>query len=247
MNKGFFLKTVGLVVILVVIVGMIDYARLAPAPALSPAPEVSKEDFQKFQTELEKKFSKFEEELKAIREELSEARTQTEMAELLRRLEGVEKAIFDFTRYYPYYPDPSSYPLPYQPPETDRFVAYLYEGRNFERYVDSFVDYYPINHRFEFGGPPGFPHLVDYFSIRWKGRFYFSAGTYRFTASYDDGVRLWVDGKLLIDDWDSDGPTETSYATIYLSSGYYDIRLDYFEDYWKGDVRLTWQRVNRDP
>jgi hypothetical protein len=45
----------------------------------------------------------------------------------------------------------------------------------------------------------------------------------------DDGVRLWVDHKLLIDDWTHHPVLEYS-GTIKLQAGkQYDIRVDYFE------------------
>jgi hypothetical protein len=42
---------------------------------------------------------------------------------------------------------------------------------------------------------------VDDFSVRWTRNLNFSAGSYRFYAHVDDGVRLSIDGKPLIDEW----------------------------------------------
>ena len=47
------------------------------------------------------------------------------------------------------------------------------------------------------------------FAARWTGRVDPPAsGTYRLTTVSDDGVRLWLDGKLLIDNWADHAPTE---------------------------------------
>ena len=66
------------------------------------------------------------------------------------------------------------------------------------------------------------------------------SGTYTFFTQGDDGARLWVDGRLLVDDWADHGPVERS-GTIELTAGRrYSIRLEYFERYWGATARLLW-------
>jgi hypothetical protein len=82
------------------------------------------------------------------------------------------------------------------------------------------------------------------FSVRWTGQVLpvHASGTqaYTFYVTGDDGVRLWVDGKLLVDRWILQGATTYS-ATVNLQAGRkYDIRLDYFENSVKSMVRLEW-------
>ena len=81
----------------------------------------------------------------------------------------------------------------------------------------------------------------DLFSIRWVGQVQpTTTETYTFYTYSDDGVRLWVDGQLLINHWAEQGPTEYS-ATIDLVAGqHYDIRLEYFELGGGANVRLQW-------
>ena len=68
----------------------------------------------------------------------------------------------------------------------------------------------------------------DNFSVRWSRRMNFSrTGSYRFRTVSDDGVRLWVDGRLVIDAW-RDGYS-TNEAFVDLSAGPHDLRLDYYE------------------
>lgn len=83
---------------------------------------------------------------------------------------------------------------------------------------------------------------VDYFSARWTRRLFFAAGTYRFYTRTDDGVRLFIDGALLIDKWVIQSPT-TYAADVYLSEGTHEIRMDYFEETGGAVAILSWQRV----
>lgn len=89
------------------------------------------------------------------------------------------------------------------------------------------------------GGPAGL--AADNFSARWTG-FVTAPKTeaYRFSTTADDGVRLWVDGKLVIDNWTVQGATERS-GTVALTAGRaYAIKLEYFERQGDATVRLRW-------
>ena len=56
------------------------------------------------------------------------------------------------------------------------------------------------------------------FSVKWEGDFSFSTGTYRFTATADDGIRLYVDGALLLDKWLDESAT-TYIVNTFLPEG----------------------------
>jgi hypothetical protein len=47
------------------------------------------------------------------------------------------------------------------------------------------------------------------FSARWQRYVWFEAGNYRLTVTVDEGVRLWVDDRLLIDQWQDQVATYT--------------------------------------
>ncbi len=91
------------------------------------------------------------------------------------------------------------------------------------------------------GAPaPGLP--VDGFSVRWTGRIGPMPKTklYRFGTSSDDGARLWIDGKKLVDDW---GPQDsvTKSGTVTLEAGRsYDLRMEYQEIGGGANARLLW-------
>jgi beta-glucosidase len=72
---------------------------------------------------------------------------------------------------------------------------------------------------------------IDHFSIRWTGYFVpKTVGDYTFFTSADDGVRLYVDEVLGIDDWLPHSQTVDSYAKHLEGGQAYKIRLEYFED-----------------
>jgi hypothetical protein len=78
----------------------------------------------------------------------------------------------------------------------------------------------------------------DNFSVRWSRRMNFDrAGTYRFRAVSDDGLRLWIDGKLVIDAW-RDGHNSHE-AFVDLAAGGHDLRLDYYEHLGQALAQLT--------
>lgn len=78
----------------------------------------------------------------------------------------------------------------------------------------------------------------DNFSARWTRDFNFPAGTYRFDVFSDDGVRLWVNNNLVIDQWreQSDGRFSTSVAL----SGNTPLRLEFFEGTGRAAIALSW-------
>ncbi|MFN0060038.1 MAG: PQQ-dependent sugar dehydrogenase [Planctomycetota bacterium] len=82
----------------------------------------------------------------------------------------------------------------------------------------------------------------DFFSIRWTGQVLADfTSLYTFYTITDDGVRLWIDDDLLIDEWVDMAPTEHS-GTIALAAGQlYDVRMEFYE--WGGGAvaRLEWQ------
>lgn len=84
------------------------------------------------------------------------------------------------------------------------------------------------------------------FSIRWTGKIQpLYSETYTFHTTSDDGVRLWVNGKKLIDNWNDHSETEDS-GTITLTAGQkYDIRLEYYNNYDKGKIQLSWSSYSQ--
>ena len=84
----------------------------------------------------------------------------------------------------------------------------------------------------------------DGFSVRWTRRIPFAAGSYRFLAEADGGLRLIVDGQMVIDQW-QDAATSTTYtAAIELSEGEHEIVVAYLDQQGAASVALRWEALN---
>jgi hypothetical protein len=90
-------------------------------------------------------------------------------------------------------------------------------------------------------GSPALQIPPDNFSVRWTRTIRFDAGEYRFTTETDDGVRLYVDGNLVIDRWFDQGRTKYS-ANVRLSKGNHTIVMDYYERFGAAFARLNISR-----
>jgi hypothetical protein len=82
----------------------------------------------------------------------------------------------------------------------------------------------------------------DQFSARWTRRIDFLEGYYRFIVSADDGLRLWLDGQLLVDEW-QDGMLEEYEVTVSLSGGSHGLRVEYYENLGGAMVQVRWRQV----
>jgi single-stranded DNA-binding protein len=91
-------------------------------------------------------------------------------------------------------------------------------------------------------GAPDSRLPADDFAVRWSRRMGFEEGLYRFHTLADDGVRLYIDGSLVIDEWNV-GREREIVREINLSSGKHSLRLDYFELTGDARVRLWWERI----
>ncbi|MCA9956409.1 MAG: hypothetical protein KC434_16890, partial [Anaerolineales bacterium] len=94
-----------------------------------------------------------------------------------------------------------------------------------------------INWDWGMGGPSGLP--ADGFSARWSKYIDVAAGTYRFTTTADDGIRVYVDNSLVINQW-SDHPAQTFTADVALSAGHHQITVEYYENGGFAVAKLTW-------
>jgi len=96
--------------------------------------------------------------------------------------------------------------------------------------------------------PTGASHVpnvigAENYSIRWTRTLLFTIGNYRFSVTGDDGVRLYIDDQLKIDEWRNQAAT-TFAVNVDLSAGAHDIRLEYYQATGPAQVRLTWGPSN---
>ena len=91
-------------------------------------------------------------------------------------------------------------------------------------------------------GSPGAGVGVDHFSARWTGQVEaLFTQTYTFFTTSDDGVRLWVNGQLLVDNWIDQAATVRSSAPVTLTAGTkYDVTMEYYEHGGNASAKLQW-------
>jgi hypothetical protein len=82
----------------------------------------------------------------------------------------------------------------------------------------------------------------DGFSARWSRWFDFVPGNYRFDMRADDGIRMFLDGNLLLNEWhDSDG-SRTRSVTLHLQGAHW-IAVEYYENSGQSNAYFGWERV----
>ncbi|MBU6345371.1 MAG: transporter substrate-binding domain-containing protein [Cyanobacteria bacterium REEB494] len=70
-----------------------------------------------------------------------------------------------------------------------------------------------------------------------------TTGTYKFIDNSDDGARLWINGKQVIDQWKDETGT-TSGSTSLAGNRWHSVQLDYYEN--DGSARVKLEVVNKD-
>jgi GH35 family endo-1,4-beta-xylanase len=106
--------------------------------------------------------------------------------------------------------------------------------------IDPFVD-------FDFGeGSPAPGIGAESFSARWTGQLRPAyTEDYTLYARSDNGVRLWVNNVLVINNWASHLETENASPRLPFVAGQsYDIRLEYFDDMGRAAVKLLWSSAS---
>ena len=101
--------------------------------------------------------------------------------------------------------------------------------------VDEHVDYV-------WREPPAPGLQLERFSARWMGFMKPTvSGNHHFVVSGDDGYRLWVDGKLVLDEWRKEWLANTRWTAVLLEAGRnYAVKLECFQDGGDAVARLGW-------
>lgn len=117
-----------------------------------------------------------------------------------------------------------------------------YNGENFDKLTSSKID---KNINLQWNYKSGQIHNA--FSIRWVGRIQpLFSDLYTFRTISDDGIRLWINGQLIIDCW-HDGSDMENRGNIQLQAGQlYDIKVEYYENNkWPAEIKLYWASINQ--
>ncbi len=90
-------------------------------------------------------------------------------------------------------------------------------------------------------GSPGSAVGSNNFSVKWTGQVKAPvSGTYTFTVTADDGVRLFLNGTKVIDAWRDQGATPYTYTATLTAGTLYNIELQYYEHEGGASCRLQW-------
>ena len=79
------------------------------------------------------------------------------------------------------------------------------------------------------------------YSVRWTSQLTIAnAGEHAFFAKADDGVRVFVDDKAIVDDWTTHATTEST-GKVTLAAGVHRLRVEYFQVRGPASLALEWQ------
>lgn len=83
---------------------------------------------------------------------------------------------------------------------------------------------------------------VNNFSARWTGMIKPKySGTYTFGTISDDGIRVWVNGQLVIDSWKKQSWIERNGSLTIEADRLYDFKVEFYEGTGDAMVRLMWE------
>lgn len=142
-------------------------------------------------------------------------------------------------------PPPTVPPTQLRTPDGQRgLVLEYFEGTNFDkpasRTVDTVVDHHwpdpPLG-----SIPPGLASL-NRFSARWTGELIAAeSGEHEIGVEGDDGFRLWLDDKLVVDDWAVGGARFNGHRITLREGQVLKLRIDFYQDGGGRVLRLAWR------
>lgn len=82
---------------------------------------------------------------------------------------------------------------------------------------------------------------ADYFSSRFMGDFHFAGGSYRFYLTVDDGVKLYLDDALILDEWHL-GSRLTHYKDLDIAEGTHRVKVEHYEHNGDAVLKVFWAK-----
>jgi hypothetical protein len=81
----------------------------------------------------------------------------------------------------------------------------------------------------------------DEFGLRWEGELQAQySEEYTLWTKTDDGVRVWLDGRLILENWNDHAALELAARVPLVAGQRYLLRVDYFENRGNAQARLAW-------
>jgi chitodextrinase len=106
----------------------------------------------------------------------------------------------------------------------------------------------PLNQHWGAGSPAGVN--ADNVSARYTGSFGFQTGAYTFSYQHDDGIRVFVDGALVVDKWGNvpscPCPNTGTFSRA-MTAGSHAIKVEFQELYGAADIALSWAPSSSSP
>lgn len=88
---------------------------------------------------------------------------------------------------------------------------------------------------------PGLGIPLDWYSVRWTGTLTVPPqGVHRLGVEGNDGYRLFLDGRLLIDDWRKQSYGSRLADVVLAPGSFHQVRLEYFESTGNARLKLVW-------
>ncbi len=131
-------------------------------------------------------------------------------------------------------------PAPQPPPTTSGpWNAQFFNNTGISGPPVATANYNSLNFNWGYGSP-----AANVPSTNWSATFvqyaYFNAGTYQFIATSDDGVQVFVDGNLVINQWQVQS-ARTFTANYYMGAGSHTILVKYFQAAGVAQLQVYWQ------
>lgn len=134
-------------------------------------------------------------------------------------------------------PGPAPRPTPVPPPPATGWLAQYYNNRDLAG--APVLERREANLSYNWGyGSPAPTVFADNFSARWTRTFSMAGGTYRITARADDGVRVYIDGVLVLDAWQVQAAT-THVVDVIIASGNRTFTVEFFEAEGLSEISIT--------
>ncbi|MFQ5578928.1 MAG: PA14 domain-containing protein, partial [Anaerolineae bacterium] len=137
-------------------------------------------------------------------------------------------------------PAPAPGPAPTEPPASIDWQVEYFNNPSLLGAPTATGQVSAIDYDWGFNAPvDGLP--ADNFSVRWTGSAAFGAGDYTFSVTADDGVRVWLDDQMLIDEWREQAAT-TFTASTHLGAGTHQIKVAHYEATGAAVIKFWWRQ-----
>jgi hypothetical protein len=136
--------------------------------------------------------------------------------------------------------EPTSTPSPTPIPQIN-WIGEYFDNMELEGEPVLTKNTHVINYYWPTGESPDELIPDDEFSIRWTTDINTLEGTYKFSTITDDGVRIWINNELIIDEWYDQPKGGGNYsATIELDEGEHPIKIEYYEHTKNAIIQFWW-------